>query len=186
MNSFLKTYAFFGGILIFSIVFILKPPEGDSEGKRNQEEIATLEIDEFVLLNVVDQKPEMKIVGMKGKQFADREEFWNFNLTNYNVQRGGLKALKAQNNEENFWVSHGIRQEDRYLFDGGVQYSNMDGVSFKAIEGIYRLKEKIFQTKGDFSVITKEGSFRGENLYYDAVSGQLNAKFPRGKIWLEN
>lgn len=185
MNSFLKTYAFFLSILLLSVAFVLKPPEGDARQQRSQEKIAALEIDDFVLLSVVDKKPEMKVVGKKGKQFLDFEEFWDFNLVNYSTKGGGLKALKTENNEESFFVSHGLRQEDAYFFDGGIKYRNADGMSFEAIEGVYRPKERIFEAKGSFSAITKEGNFRGKDLYYDAVSGQLNAKFPKGKIWLD-
>lgn len=186
MSSLFRIYAFFFSVLIFSIVFVLKPPENQSKIEHNQEEVAMLELDHFTLFSVVDQKPEAKIVGRKGKQFSDREEFWDFYLTNYNTNAGGLKALNAQNNEEHFFIRHGVHREDRYVFDGGITYSNADGMKFEALDGVYFSQKRIFKTQGKFKAQTRDGIFEGEDLYYDSISEQMQAKFPKGQIWLEN
>lgn len=185
MNSFARVYAFFLGILFFSIVFILFPPEGKQKRQRNNEEVATLEVNDFTLFSVANNLPEAKVIGKKGLQFEDREEFWDFSLTNYNPEIGGLKSLKARENEETFYVFHGIKKNDRYLFDGGIKYSNLDGVEFEAQKGVFYLQNRIFQTEGEFWMKTQEGEFAGNDLFYDAKKQMMRANLPRGKIWFE-
>lgn len=162
----------------------MQPPEGEQKKQRNQEEIATLEVNYFVFLSVKNNKPEARVVGQKGMQYEDREEFWNFTLTNYDREIGGLKSLRAQNNEETFYASHGIRRDDRYLFEGGVKYANADGMSFEAQKGTFLLKQKIFKTEGEFFVKTQDGEFAGSNLYYNGNTQELRANKTQGKIWL--
>lgn len=187
MNSSYKTYAFFLGILVFSVFFILRAPEGKEVEKRNNEEVASLEINDFILLSVAENKLELKVVGKKGMQFEDREEFWDFSLVNYNPSIGGLKALKTQSgSEEIFYAHHGIQKADFYFFEGGVKYQNAEGIIFEALNGEYFIKEKIFKTKGEFEIQTQEGNFKGLNLHYDGTSQEINAQSPKGKIWLEN
>lgn len=185
MNSSIKVYFFFLGILVFSILFILNPPEGGKKQERSQEEVAPLEVNDFVLLSVENNKPEARVVGKRGMQFEDREEFWDFSLTNYNPEIGGLKSLKTKNNEEIFYAFHGIRRNNSYFFDGGVTYSNADGMSFEAQKGFFLLKQKIFRTQGEFVLKTKEGEFSGIDLYYNGNTQQLEANRPQGTIWLE-
>lgn len=173
--------------MAFSIFFILKPPESKQVEKRNNEEVATLEVNDFTLLSVADNQLELKVVGKRGMQFEDREEFWDFSLVNYNSSIGGLKALKAQNGgEETFFAHHGIQKTDFYLFEGGVKYQNAEGMRFEALNGEYFIKEKIFKTKGEFELQTQDGIFKGLNLYYDGISQDIEAQSPKGKIWLEN
>lgn len=187
MNSSYKTYLFFLGILTFSILFILKPPEGKQVERRNYEEVATLEVKDFTLLSVAENQLELKVIGKRGMQFEDREEFWDFSFINYNPSIGGLKALKSSNGgQETFYVYHGIQKADFYFFEGGVKYQNADGIMFESLNGEYFIKDKIFRTQGEFELQTKDGIFKGFNLYYDGASQQINAEFPKGKIWLEN
>lgn len=187
MNSSYRTYIFFLGILSFSIFFILKPPENTQVEKRNNEEVATLEVNDFTLLSVADNKLELKVVGKRGMQFEDREEFWDFSLVNYNPSIGGLKALKSQSGvEETFYAHHGIQKADFYLFEGGVKYQNAEGIIFEALNGEYFMKEKIFKTKGEFEFQTQDGIFKGLNLHYDGISQEIDAQSPKGKIWLED
>ncbi|WP_156923065.1 hypothetical protein [Helicobacter pametensis] len=171
---------------MFSILFIVRPPEGEQKKNRNQEEIATLEVLDFTLFSAVGNYPETKIVGRRGMQFENRDEFWDFYLTNYNRDIGGLRALKTQGDEENFYVAHGIKRDDRYIFNGEIYYSNTDGMSFKANKGVFYLKQRIFQTDGAFFMQTKEGEFEGENLKYEGISQRMEAQFPKGNIWLED
>lgn len=187
MNASYKTYVFFLGVLLFSIFFVLKPPEGGESKERNNEEVAILEVSDFTLLSVVENRLEFQVTGKRGMQFEDREEFWDFSLINYSPSLGGLKALKSQKNmRETFYASHGIQKQDLYLFQGGLKYENTDGVAFEALDGEYLMKEKIFKAKGAFSIQTPEGRFKGIDLHYDASSQEVNAESPKGMIWLED
>lgn len=173
--------------MAFSVFFILKPPESKQIEQRNNQEVATLEVNDFTLLSVAENQLELKVVGKKGMQFEDREEFWDFSLVNYNPSIGGLKALKTQSGtEETFYAHHGIQKIDFYFFEGGVKYQNAEGIMFEALNGEYFIKEKIFKTKGEFEFQTQDGIFKGLNLYYDGVLQEINAEFPKGKIWLDN
>lgn len=167
-------------------MFILKTPEQKQNQHRDYEEVATLEVRDFILLSVMENQLELKVIGKRGMQFEDREEFWDFSLDNYNPSIGGLKALGTKKaNQETFFVHHGIQKADFYLFEGGVKYQNSDGIAFKSLNGEYFIKNKIFKTQGEFEFQTKDGIFNGLNLYYDGTTQQINAKSPKGKIWLD-
>lgn len=185
MSSSLKTYLFFLCILAFSIFFVARPPEGGEKKERSKEEVATLEINNFTLYSIKESKPELLVLGLRALRYEDREEFFDFFLANYGLQREKEKDFN-QEDIEYFQVGHAIKRKDRYWFYKGIDYMSEGGMSFEAIEGIYNSKEKIFDSIGEFSFANQDGSFEGKNLHYDANKQVINALNPKGKIWLEN
>lgn len=182
MNSFYKAYIFFLGFLIFSIYFILEPPEGKKRIDYNTQEVAILELNRFKFYVFSYNQPDILIVGEKAKQFKDREEFWDFSLTNFNA-KANVEKNRA-NKIEYFDVKYGIRREKKYEFYDGFAYSNNEGVKFRSKEGLYLSEQKIFQGNGEFEFENLQGIFRGKNLFFNGRTEELKAELPRGKIWL--
>lgn len=181
MNSFYKTYIFFLGFLIFSIYFILEPPEGKARIQSNTQEVPILEVDHFKFYTLFRNQPDMLVVGTKAKQFKDREEFWEFFLTNFDVKSS---INQEMGKIEYFDVKYGIRRGKKYEFYDGFTYSNDEGIKFKSKEGIYLSEQKIFQGNGEFEFENSQGIFNGNNLFYNGQTEELKADLPRGKIWL--
>ncbi|RDU72184.1 hypothetical protein [Helicobacter brantae] len=185
MSSSLKTYLFFLCILFFSVYFVVQPPEGGEKKERSNEEVATLEINQFTLYSIRESKPELLVVGLKALRYDDREEFFDFFLANFGLQREKKKDFK-QEDIEYFKVGHAIKKKDMYWFYKGIDYLSEGGMSFVAKEGIYNSSAKIFDSIGYFQFQSQEGNFEGENLHFDGEKQVLDANNPKGKIWLEN
>lgn len=185
MSSSLKTYLFFLSILFFSVYFVVRPPESGEKKERSNEEVATLEINQFTLYSIRQSKPELLVVGSRALRYDDREEFYDFFLANYGMQREGKQEFK-QEDIEYFKVGHAIKRKNKYWFYQGIDYLSENGMSFVAKEGIYNSDEKIFDSIGAFEFQSQEGTFVGENLHFDGEKQVLNASNPKGKIWLEN
>ena len=107
MKSSLKIYVFFLCILAFSIFFVLRPPEKRGEIKKNCEEIATLELQNFALYSIKDKKPQLLVIGSKAYRFDNREEFVDLFLANFGLHRGDKPF--SQKDIEYFRVGKAIK-----------------------------------------------------------------------------
>ncbi|WP_300220746.1 hypothetical protein [uncultured Helicobacter sp.] len=183
MKSSLKIYVFFLCILAFSIFFVLRPPEKRGEIKKNSEEIATLELQNFALYSIKDKKPQLLVIGSKAYRFDNREEFVDLFLANFGLHRGDKPF--SQKDIEYFRVGKAIKKKDKYQFSNGIDYLNESGMSFVAQKGDYDSEKKQFKGVGDFELKNDQGKFWGEDLYFDGINSQAQASLPRGMIWLE-
>lgn len=164
---------------------MIYPPEGGERKERSDEEIATLEVSQFILYSIRHSKPELLVAGSRALRFDDREEFFDFFLANFGLQREKNKEFKAQDIEY-FKVSHAIKRREKYWFYNRIDYLNEAGVSFGAKEGVYDSQAKIFDSIGEFEFHNQDGSFAGLNLHFDGDKQEFSAFSPKGKIWLEN
>lgn len=183
MKSSLKVYAFFLCILIFSIYFVLRPPEKLEKIQRGQEEVATLELQNFALYLIKEKKPQLLVIGSKAYRFDQREEFVDLFLANYGLER--KNQAFTQKDIEYFRVGKAIKKKDIYEFSAGIDYLNESGVEFRAEKGDYDAQNKRFEGRGDFELKNTEGKFWGEDLHYDGITSEMHASLPRGMVWLE-
>lgn len=154
---------FFFILLIASIVVIFSFNQNNNYSYDSYNNIAKLEINNFILYQISDKDLLLKLKALNAKQYDTFEEFSKVSIDRY-----------VNNKLDTIYAYNAIKKNDILLFDNGVQ-DTRDEYTFYTKEGIYYIKDNVLKGKNAFEINGKEHKITGNNIFYDAKSGIIEA-----------
>lgn len=178
LNSTNSVLIFFLILLFITLcsVFLFVPNKSTQDVENV--EIAKIELKNFSMYQINGSFVEMKIEGEKGLEFSDHEVIYEFLVSRYGVgnTKKGFDYMSG---------SEAIKRGNNFEFPNGAIYSKSDGESFWSESGHYDYTRGIFNGKGNFTLSSPMGEFKGKDIVYNQKSRNIQAKDIISQIYLE-
>jgi len=133
------------------------------------EELAQLELNQFVLHEYDTTRLKTILNGKDGKRFVDHYEIKNVNYTN-----------NTEDYVENMTSDFGLYKGSLITLKKNVHYFRNDGSHFTADHVVYNEKTSEATTIGAFKLWKENDSIEGKDLLYNSQSGETSAKMITG------
>jgi len=147
--------------LLVSIYLFFKPIDIQLD---LPDELAQLELNQFVVHEYDTDKLKTILSGSEGKRYEERYEVKDVNYTN-NTDRY----------VENMRADYGFYKEPLMILKKNVHYQRDDGSRFFADHVTYNDETSFTTTDGSFKLWNGHDSIKGQNLSYNSQSGEINA-----------
>ncbi|MFP4333186.1 MAG: hypothetical protein ACOCP1_02625 [Campylobacterales bacterium] len=69
-----------------------------------------------------------------------------------------------------------VNLNGKFIFEDGVSYSDSKGVKFFSQKGEYLQKDEVLIGSGEFTLDSEELEVKGEDIYYNAKTSEIEAK----------
>ena len=170
----MKLTHFFIILLLFSVsIFVFLKPS--SYAKHKDEKIAQLEIEDFSVYELNTEGVKSVLSGTIGRQFS----------TYYEVENAHYVENKKEMSEH-LYSDIGRFEKDIAYLDNNVRYFREDGLSFESDHAVYNTKKESLYIPKSFILTQNENIVYGQELHYDAVSGELTAQKVDANYYLED
>lgn len=159
----MKLTHFFIVMLGFSLsLFVFLRPE--VLVKPSGEEVAQLELEDFILYEIDKTGVTSVVSGTSGKQYETRYEVENAHYIENKNKLG-----------EHLYADRARFEEDIAYLNENVRYFREDGLSFESDKAVYdTLNEKLY-VPDDFVLTQNENVIYGKELHYDSKTGKIKA-----------
>lgn len=168
-----RIYGFFFALLAFSLSSIVLFTQDNDMHKEIGKEVPNIEMTNFTLYMLNAQYCQAISEGTLAMRFENREELYE------------LFAHQISNNLNEYIYAPFVLSKNRiYTFTQGADYLRLDGLYFWSKWGVYDYQKRVFSGKEDFILHNDTTKATGENIYYDALAGEVKADTLKADITL--
>lgn len=160
----MKITHFFVLLFLFSasLLIMLKPQQYQ---KTDGEKIPQMEIEDFTLYEINTEGVKSVVSGTIGRQYDLYYEVENAHYVE-NKNRMG----------EHLYADRGKFEKDIAYLNENVRYFRDDGLSFESDHAVYDTKKELLYVPKSFVLTQNENIIYGNELHYNAKSGDIDAK----------
>jgi hypothetical protein len=137
--------------------------------------IAQLEIEDFTVYELNVKGVKSVLGGTVGRQFS----------TYYEVENAHYVENKKKLSEH-LYADIGKFEKDIAYLDENVRYFREDGLSFESDHAVYNTKKESLYIPESFILTHNENIIYGQELHYDAASGEISAQKVDANYYLED
>jgi len=160
----MKLTHFFVLMLVLSLsLFVLLKPESISPS--TGEEIAQLEIEDFIVYEIDKTGVTSVVSGTVGKQYTAYYEVENAHYIENKNQLG-----------EHLYADYAKFEKNIAYLNDNVRYFREDGLSFESNKAVYNTKAEKLYVPDDFILTQNENVVYGKELHYNSKTGKIEAE----------
>jgi len=160
------------GALLASVFLFFKPIKVDIA---ETGELAQIELDRFVVHEVVPAGVKTILAGAHAKRFEDRYEVQELNLTD-----------RSETHVENMQAKSGIYREPLISLRDDVRYARDDGITFETDSADYNQTSGEMKTNGPFVLWQAHDRIDGTDLVYNTKTGEVAARRIIGNYFMKD
>jgi len=170
----MKLTHFFVILLLFSLsLFVFLQPGAYTKDKNGK--IPQLEIEDFSIYELTRVGVKSVLSGTVARQFS----------THYEVENAHYVENKKVLSEH-LYADIGRFEKDIAYLDENVRYFREDGLSFESDHAVYNTKNESLYVPKSFILTQNENVVYGQELHYDAKSGEITAQNVNANYYLED
>jgi LPS export ABC transporter protein LptC len=150
------------GAVLLLILLLFRPMQTQTEVTQ---EVAQLELFDFVLHELDQQGLRNVLSGSEGKRFTDRYVIKDVNYTD-----------NTKKYVENMRSDTGVYKGNVVTLEGNVRYHRKDGIYFNSEKATFDQNQSVARTHGKFVLTRVSDRVQGDDLYYNSDSGKIKAQ----------